>query len=267
MNSTIRSVARHVALDIMGAFSRPSPYVHILNGHMITRNAGSGSDNDRQRYLRLLTRLKKQCDFVNFEDAVSMIVNRVEVQRPTLAFSFDDGFEDCYTHLAPALELFGINAMFFINPNFADAGQRGDEQYIKHFTEAVTLSPGKRPMNWTQIRELQGRGFLFGAHTLDHYMVNSGSVAELRHQIIDCRKAIENRLQTPCEYFAWPYGRLTHVNQDAVNLACNTYQYVFSQSDHRHFFSFDRRVINRRHAEAWWPITHIRYFIGCKRSY
>jgi peptidoglycan/xylan/chitin deacetylase (PgdA/CDA1 family) len=67
-------------------------------------------------------------------------------------------------------------------------------------------------MTWSQIKELQQRGFLFGAHTIDHYCINNDNIKELEHQIGDCRRMIEEKLGVPCEYFAFPYGRLEHAN-------------------------------------------------------
>lgn len=264
LKRNIRQFARYLYLSVAGRFSKPSPYVHILNGHMISRN--TGREEDMKRYERLLEALHKDCDFVNFQDAVQLIVNKVNVKRPTVAFTFDDGFDDCYYFIAPVIEKFGVNAMFFINPNFTDAAEKRDEDYILNFTENTTLSPGKRPMTWGQIKELQKRGFLFGAHTMDHYMINHGSNDDLEYQIVECKRVIEEKLGCACDYFAWPYGQFKHTNNEAVELACKTYKYVFSQSDHKHFFSFNGKVINRRHAEAWWPISHVRYFISCKRT-
>lgn len=260
---TLRTAARGCVLDFLGLFAKPSPCVHILNGHMISRS--SGTEADRQRFERLLSILSEDCDFVNVEEAVRLITTKTDVSRPTLAFTFDDGFDDCYTFIAPTLEKFGVNAMFFINPNFATAAE-GDEAYIRKFTEEMTLSPGKRPMSWTQIKELHSRGFLFGAHTLDHYMIVNGDAAELRHQIIDCKSIMEKKLGVTCEHFAFPYGRLEQASEEAIAIACETYKYVYSQSDHKHYFSFGGRVINRRHFEAWWPIGHVRYFISCNRK-
>lgn len=159
-----------------------------------------------------------------------------------------------------------MNALFFINPHFADAADTNDKDYIENFTVNTTKSPGKHPMTWKQIKDLQKRGFLFGAHTLDHYCIADDNVEELEHQIGDCRVAIEDKLGVPCEYFAFPYGRLEHANPKSIDIACKHYKYVFSQSDHKHFFSYGGKVINRRHFEPFWPIKHVYYFLSCKRS-
>lgn len=261
--NTIRTTIRNHVLDVLGAFSKPSSYIHILNGHMIDWN--HDNDTDGIRFSNLLNKLHKVCDFINIEDAVQMILNHEQVKRPSIAFTFDDGFRDCYTQIAPQLEKYGVNAMFFINPNFVNAVDNNDCDYIKNFTVNVTKSPGKYPMTWEQIKDLHSRGFRFGAHTLDHYCINDNNIAVLEHQIGYCRKIIEEKLSAPCDYFAFPYGKLDHANSESIKIACKYYKYIFSQSDYKHFFSYDNKVINRRHFEPFWPINHVRYFISCKR--
>ncbi|MCF2660287.1 polysaccharide deacetylase family protein [Parabacteroides distasonis] len=264
IKSKLRSIIRTLFLSVAGSINKPAPYVCILNGHMV--DWYHDNDKDGERFARLLAELHKYCDLVNFEDAVRMIVNQEKVERCTIAFSFDDGWRDCYTQIAPQLEKYGVNAMFFINPNFADAADNNDVAYMENFTVNTTKSPGKHPMTWAQIKDLQKRGFLFGAHTLDHYCINDNNIEELEHQIGDCRKVMEEKLGVPCEYFAFPYGRLEHANPASIDIACQYYKYVFSQSDHKHFFSYGGKVINRRHFEPFWPVSHVMYFLSTKRS-
>ncbi|MDE7088805.1 MAG: polysaccharide deacetylase family protein [Prevotella sp.] len=264
IKSIIRANARNTYLSIMGSFKRPSCCVHILNGHMVDWH--HDNEKDGARFSNQLKALHKYCDFVNIEVAVRMIVNKESVKRPTVAFTFDDGWRDCYTQIASQLEKIGVNAMFFINPNFADAADKHDDVYIENFTVNTTKSPGKHPMTWAQIMDLKKRGFKFGAHTLDHYCIADDNIEELEHQIGDCRIAIETKLGVECDYFAFPYGRLEHANPKSIDIACKHYRYVFSQSDYKHFFSYDGKVINRRHFEPFWPVSHVFYFLSDKRS-
>lgn len=250
---------RYSYLSIMGYFRKPAASIHILNGHMVDWHHDNNTDGER--FAKQLEKLHKCCDFVNIEDAVQMILEHKQVTRCTIAFTFDDGWRDCYTQIAPQLEKYGVNAIFFINPNLADAADGHNEKYIEDFTVNTTKSPGKRPLTWTQIKDLQNRGFIIGAHTLDHYCINDDNIIELEHQIGDCRKVLEEKLGILCEYFAFPYGRLEHANPKSIDIACHYYKYVFSQSDHKHFFSFNGRVINRRHFEPFWPVSHVKYFL------
>lgn len=59
----MRTVLRSMVLSFMGSFKRPSPYVHILNGHMVDWH--HDNDADGERFARQLLELHKYCDFVN----------------------------------------------------------------------------------------------------------------------------------------------------------------------------------------------------------
>jgi peptidoglycan/xylan/chitin deacetylase (PgdA/CDA1 family) len=253
----IRSLLRHITLDILGTFATPAPGIHILNGHRIE------NEKEPETFKNMLIEMSRYVSFINIEDAVRMIVNREKVSKPLVAFTFDDGFMDCYNIFAPVLEEFGVNAMFFINPNYVD----GDVNYIDNFDNHIVMTPGKRPMRWEQLKALSARGHVIAAHTMDHYMINSNDENTLRYQIESCKEIIESNIGKPCDYFAFPYGKLSQVNQKSINIACEKYKYVFSQSDYKHYFSFNNKVINRRHFEAFWPVKHVFYFISCHKTY
>lgn len=253
----LRAFLRKRLLDVLGTFATPAPGIHILNGHRVE------DECEPDTFAACLAALSRHVTFVRIEEAVELIEKRVCPDKPLVAFTFDDGYMECYDVFAPVLESFGVNALFFVNPNYVE----GDETYIRHFNSHIVLTPGKQPMRWEHLDELARRGHIIGAHTMDHYMINTDDDETLRYQIATCKTVIEERLQRPCDYFAFPYGRLTHANRRSIDMACRTYRHVFSQSDYKHYFSFDGKVINRRHFEPFWPINHIEYFLSCHKTY
>ncbi|SFG62132.1 polysaccharide deacetylase family protein [Prevotella sp. KH2C16] len=253
----LRSFMRARILDTLGAFASPAPGIHILNGHRVQQ------EEEPQTFDKLLYELSKRADLINIEDAISMIVHHENPSRTKIAFTFDDGFKECYDYFAPTLEKYGINGLFFINPNYVD----GDDKYINNFNENTILTPNKTPMRWTHLEELAKRGHIIGAHTMDHYMINSNDINQLQYQITACKDVIESHIGKSCNHFAFPYGKLTQANETSIDIACNTYKYVFSQSDYKNYFSFDGKVINRRHFEPFWPLRHITYFLSCNKKY
>lgn len=259
---SLRNFCRSFFLDCFGTFSSPKRGVHILNGHMLTR--GTPDHYSVNAFRSQLEELSKYTRFINFEQATALILSGEchRVTEPLVAFSFDDGFDEGYLYLAPILEDYGVNAAFFINPNYVD----GDRDYISNFNSNIVLTPGKRPMRWPQICELHKRGHIIGAHTIDHYMIASDNIEELRHQIVDCKEIIELKLGAECEYFAFPFGRLEHASELSIRIATEVYKYVYSQSDYQHYFSFNGNVINRRHFEPFWPVSHVKYFLDCRKS-
>lgn len=252
-----RTFLRGKVLDILGLFHTPQVGIHILNGHRIQ------GENEPETFYMLLKELSKYVKFINIEEAINMIDKKMEPTEPLVAFTFDDGFMDCYDFFAPTLEKFGVNAMFFVNPNYVD----GDLKYIEHFNLSIVRTPNKKPMRWSHLKELSERGHIIAAHTMDHYMINTGDIETLKHQIIDCKDIIEDKIGKECSYFAFPYGKLTQANQTSIKIACQTYKFVFSQSDYKEYFSFGGKVINRRHFEPFWPVNHVKYFLSCKKHF
>lgn len=258
MYTFLRNAARNSYLSLAGAFAQPVKGIHILNGHMVHRTHPHADIFPHQ-----LKQLKKVAQFIRIEEAVRLIKAHQKVNDVLVAFTFDDGFQECADYIAPALEAEGTNALFFINPHFVE----GDEAYIRHFTQQIVRTPGKQPMHWDTIRNLHYRGHQIGAHTLDHYMISDGDETILQEQIGRCKIIIESQLQTSCNYFAFPYGRLEHASELAIQIATQHYKYIFSQSDYKHYFSFQGKVINRRHFEPFWPASHVKYFISHPKTY
>lgn len=253
----VRSFIRSQVLNILGTHSKPAPGIHILNGHRIE------CEDEPQTFKSLLEGLSKEVKFIKFEDAVMMIERHVQPDEPLVAFSFDDGFMECYEIFAPVLEEFNTNAMFFINPNYVE----GDEDYINNFNNNIVYTHNKRPMRWNHLKDLDNRGFLIGAHTMDHFMINSTDRKKLNYEIRYCRTAIENNIGKPCEYFAFPYGKLSEANEISIDIACSTYKHVFAQSEWKEYYCFNGKVINRRQFEVFWPIKHLNYFLSCNKKY
>jgi peptidoglycan/xylan/chitin deacetylase (PgdA/CDA1 family) len=255
---TIRQIIRDIILDFFGIFSKPKNGIHILNAHRVSLN-----NPNKEVFQKQLEQLQKYVKFIRFEEAVDLITSKTKVNEPLVAFSFDDGLEECYTHIAPVLENFNTNAAFFINPNFVEA----NDEYIENFTQNTVKMPDKKPMNWAQINDLKQRGHIIGSHTLDHYNINTNDTTELTHQIVDSKKIIEQKTGIPCPYFAFPFGRLEHVNKLSIDIACEYYPYIFSQSNYKNYFSFAGKVINRRHFEPDWKVNHVKFFLSVNKKY
>jgi len=253
----MRQTLRKLYLDLFGTFAKPARGVHILNGHYLSRsNAKAGVFQDQ------LGKLQKVCRLIRIEEAVSLLVNRTEVNEPLVAFTFDDGFEECATGIAPVLEAFNINAAFFINPNFID----GDAAYRDDFLTNIVDTPYKKPMTWRQIGDLHKKGHIIGSHTLDHLKLDTDDADILNLQLQKSKQIIESKINSHCEYFAYPIGGMNDLSGTALAVALKHYKYIFSQSDHRHNFSFDGAVINRRHFEPYWPVSHVNYFLSVNKS-
>ncbi len=142
--------------------------------------------------------------------------------------TFDDGYEDFYYDVFPILKKYQMKATIFVIYDYV--GRRGF-------------------MNEKEIREVLDSGLVeLGSHTFDHYYLKKAPLAAARHQIIDSKKAFEDRFGVKIKTFAYPYGAFDQSVIDTVKEA--TYSAAVSvipgtiQSDTNLFYLYRIRPGN-----------------------
>jgi peptidoglycan/xylan/chitin deacetylase (PgdA/CDA1 family) len=117
--------------------------------------------------------------------------------------TFDDAFRSVERAL-PALERLRVPATVFACPGYADDGRplavpELAMQAREHPEELAT-------MRWADLRGLVERGFEVGSHTVTHpHLVEVGD-RELRAELRESRQRLEDELEVPCRFLAYPYG-------------------------------------------------------------
>jgi peptidoglycan/xylan/chitin deacetylase (PgdA/CDA1 family) len=257
----MRHKLRAIYLDVFGALKAPKTGIHIINSHYVTAGKVEQSSNWTvfEEYLKYLNTFG---DFISLQQATSQILNREPKDKKVLiALTFDDGFEECYTIIAPLLEKYNCKGAFFINSNYIDS----DSEYREEFNKRVGIAT-KKPMSWSQVIDLHDRGHLIGSHNLDHYNFAELNNEQIASQLKENKQILEEKLNYKCEYFAWTYGQLQHLPLEALELTETYHKYIFSGTNYKEYFSYNGRVLNRRHQEANWPKSHVKYFLSFKRK-
>ena len=214
-------------------------------------------------YCEFLQFLNRYCDFAKIEEAVEKINCRTIATDCLVSFTYDDGFEECYSIIAPALEEFNTNAAFFINGGFIN----GNAQYKENFISKIVHVQGKKSMSWEEIKDLHNRGHIIGSHTLDHINLNCSDVTNIDFQLRENKLLIEKCTGNTCDFFAYPFGRFEHINIEVLSLIEKYHKYIFSGTDYKNYYSYNGKVFNRRHLECDWPKPHISYFLSIIKRY
>lgn len=257
----MRKQLRSLYLNIMGSLKKPKPGIHIINSHYVTPDYVD-VERDTKIFENYLKHLSKWATFISLEEATKRIIEKdIPTDEVLITFTFDDGFEECYTVIAPLLEKFSTRGAFFVNANYIESS----EDYQKEFHKRV-YSSAKKPMTWQQVKELHDRGHLIGSHNLDHTNFATLSDNEIEYQLQENKKMLEMRLNYQCHYFAWTYGHLQHFPVNALKLTLKYHSYIFSATNYKQYFSYGGKVFNRRHQEAFWPKQHNRYFLAVKKG-
>jgi peptidoglycan/xylan/chitin deacetylase (PgdA/CDA1 family) len=257
----MRALLRNIFLIIAGSFKRPKPGIHIINSHFITPYE-KDTERDNRIYDNYLSYLQKYAKFITLEEATNRILsNSIPNNEVLLTFTFDDGFEEGYSIIAPLLEKYNTRGTFFINANYIESG----ETYQQEFNKRVNTFT-KKPMTWEQLKDLHERGHLIGSHNLDHSNFAEIGDDDISFQISKNKKILEEKLSYECHYFAWTYGQIKHFPIKALELTQKYHNYIYSDTNFKHYFSLNNKVINRRHIEPFWPKSHINYFLGVRKK-
>ena len=132
------------------------------------------------------------------------------VPTGSVVVTFDDGYEDNYTHAYPILKEQGLTATIFLVSSYIGQANRWDQN--------KPLS-GRPLMSLSQVRELLEHGVHFGAHTCTHPRLTTIPLDQVEEEINLSRQRLETALGVPVDLFAYPFGEYDSSVQDMVQEA------------------------------------------------
>jgi peptidoglycan/xylan/chitin deacetylase (PgdA/CDA1 family) len=192
-------------------------------------------------------------------------VSGYKSSRAEIAFTFDDGFKECYTIIAPVLKQYNISACFFINPSVIESS---DDFRLTFLKEKLLLNENKQFMNWDDIKNLHFDGHIIGNHTLNHIALKGISYNDAFDEVSKSKSILENFLSYQCKYFAFPYGGEKYFDEIGLKAAIECHKLSFTSCNYsNYFFKNNNRILSRRHFEGCWDKRHIDFFLSKRRKY
>ena len=120
------------------------------------------------------------------------------VASRSAVLTFDDGYEDFYSVVAPLLEKYKVKGTVYVINDFVDRRNFLTTQELKELA--------KNP--YVEI----------GSHTLDHVYLKGMAKEIATRQIIESKKQLEKTIGRPVRTFAYPYGAF---DQQAIDIVKN----------------------------------------------
>ena len=155
-------------------------------------------------------------------DRFSAFAAKMSSGRAPALFTTDSSDLSVYRVYAPVLEQHRLAALVFLLPG--DVG-------------------GPDRLTWDQVREMAAHGIIFGSHTLTHPWLPDLSTEELRCELCDSKRRIEEQLGHPITAVAYPYGAVDdHVR--VVTVECG-YTDGYTTTPGRRVRDDDRLAIKR----------------------
>lgn len=113
------------------------------------------------------------------------------------ALTFDDGYASLHEHALPVLRDLKVTAAIFLVAGFVGRCNEWDQ--------AAGDVP-ERMLDEAQIAELRAAGVAFGSHAMTHAHLTTLSEQQAWAEVYDSKQVLEDMLQAPVEFFAYPYG-------------------------------------------------------------
>jgi peptidoglycan/xylan/chitin deacetylase (PgdA/CDA1 family) len=117
------------------------------------------------------------------------------IGKSIVCLTFDDGCASDLHVAAPLLREKNFNATFYVT--------------VDHLGKAGYLTK-------TELRDLSDLGFEIGSHSLTHRHLNDLDAKEIRIELLDSKKALEEITGKPVEHFSCPGGRVNAVVTEAA---------------------------------------------------
>ena len=178
----------------------PRYTVPILTYHSFDYGKGALSvtpeNFERQmRYLKV-----KGYNVIPLDELVTGIKNKKKFAHNTVVITIDDGYENNFSYAYPILKKYGLPATIFL------------------ITNNIGIHAGF--LNWDEVKEMSKNNISFGGHTKNHiYLPSVTKEDALWHEIAGCKKAIEDNIGTPVDYFCFPLDGFTEKTKILVKKA------------------------------------------------
>lgn len=160
---------------------------------------------------------------VSLPDAVKALRDGAGLPRRPLAITFDDGDRSVHQVAFPILRQLGWPATVFLKVGDpSDATRRGGGDP----SARLPSWEGREMLSWGEIREMQGAGVNFGAHTLTHPDLTRLPTSDVEREMVVSKAVLGEALGESVTGFAYPFGRY-----DARSLHLARRHFAYAVSD------------------------------------
>lgn len=199
---------RQAAAQRAAQYAEP---VRILFYHRIADEFPNDWTMSTKSFARQIHWLRDRFDLVTLEAAQARIASGRN-RWPTACITFDDGYADNRRCAIPLLVKYHIPFTYFVSTDHVLGGQS--------FPHDVKAGRPLAVNTVAQLREMVSAGVEIGAHTRSHANLGAGlSTDQLTDEIVGSKRELENALDAPVRYFAFPYGLHENLCADAFRIA------------------------------------------------
>jgi peptidoglycan/xylan/chitin deacetylase (PgdA/CDA1 family) len=198
-----RSLTRAVSSVPLDGGRRATRRVVVLNYHSIHPTNRISSIRPEQ-FREQLAWIAATCTCSLFGEIPEARQQSIPSDRPVVAITFDDGYEDNHEYALPLLEEAGLVATFFLTVGLIQKDRRVMDRFRGLLNRGYEEY---EPMSWTQIEELRDSGMEIGSHTYSHPNLALSDPEQVEWELSHSKEVLEQQLGQEIGTMAYPFGK------------------------------------------------------------
>ena len=221
------------------------PGFYYLIYHRVSGDSRFDVDLPLPLFRRQLEFLARARRVASYDEALNALKSGQEVTDEAFVLTFDDGYEDFYTHVFPLLRDLELPAILFVTTGFIETGI---PYPILHHD-----SPDATPVNWDMLGEMAASGLVtVGAHTHTHPILTNVSETQVEEELVKPLEIFHERLDIKVQHFAYPKALWNQKVEALVNQHYATAVICGEQkATPRHFKPYRIPRIPIRRSDGW----------------
>jgi len=209
-----------MARNLMSAAYPPGAF-RILLLHDIQPRQETALDH-------LLSHIGGAMGFMTPDDVPARLAMTAPDSRCPVLVSFDDGFASNHATAKSVLARHRVRALFFVCPGLMDLPRDRQLSAIAANVFRGKANAAPEMMTWNQAEDLAGMGHTVGGHGMSHACLASLDPARLEDEIGGARRRLLERLGSPAEWFAFPFGDIGSIDKEALSVTARHFRYCRS---------------------------------------
>jgi len=183
----------------------------VLMYHRIADDRANDWTVSHRMFFRQICWLQKHFEMISLEETRRR-VGRGANHRPCASITFDDGYAENCRQAVPFLIKERIPCTYFVTLQ--------NVLYEEPFTHDLVMGNSFRPNSAEQIKAMAAAGVEIGSHAYTH--ADLAAIKDprlLRYEIAASRKDLQEIIDRPVRYFAFPFGQRKNLSAEAFETA------------------------------------------------
>lgn len=249
---TLRTIILNLTYSVGKMFNLNKDTLSILCFHSISDHADRYSI-DRDTFTKLIAKIAQNASFISISDAINMLEG-AKIKKPAVVLTIDDGYADVLKIL-PVVKKYEIPVTVFV----LSRPQNANRKELEHYGKLLTSK---------QLKYLQAQGWTIGCHSATHADFSNLSKSQIKKEIVDSKKELENKLGATIDYFAYPKGVF---NNEIIKAVKNAgYKAAFAVSPNcvnsvSNKWYLPRVIIDATHSIAEFPAVYSQTTLFIRR--